>query len=145
MLPWTANGGDVVKMKISKNVKGFTLLEILIVLVILAVLAGLAVPAYISSVEKSRKQEAISALTGVRGAQQRFYGINSTYANTFAQLDFDPTLAVVGNTVHFTYANPVVAGATWTCVATRNATDRPAGVPAYTVTINEVGTITSTY
>jgi type IV pilus assembly protein PilE len=127
-----------------KRTRGFTLLEVLIVLVILAVLAGLAVPAYTSAVEKSRKQEALQTLGAVRGSQQRYYAQNSSYSANFANLDFDPNLAVAGNTPHYAYAL-AGGGATYTCTATRNAVDRPAGIAAYTVTINEMGVITSTY
>ena len=129
-----------------KGNKGFTLLEILIVLVILAVLAGLAVPAYVSAVEKQRKQEAIESLGAVRSSQQRYLASHNVYTGAYADLDFDPTLAVAGNTVHFTYGAPtVVGGNAYTTVATRNATDRPAGVGAYTVTIDQSGTISATY
>ena len=128
-----------------KSKKGFTLLEVLIVLVILAVLAGLAVPAYTSAVEKSRKQEALQSLGAVRAAQQRYFSAYNTYAAAFSQLDYDPTLAVTGNTPHYTYALGGGAGATYTCTATRNGTDRPAGVAAYTVTIIQDGTIASQY
>ncbi len=132
-------------LKTIRNKSGFTLLEVLIVLVILAVLAGLAIPSFTSAVEKSRKQEALQTLSAIRDSQQRYYATNSAFANSYTLLDFDPTLAVAGNTVHFAYAAPVVAGAAWTAVATRNAVDRPAGVAAYTVTINETGVITSTF
>ena len=129
-----------------KKNAGFTLLEILIVLVILAVLAGLAVPAYVSAVEKQRKQEAIESLGAVRASEQRYFASHNVYTGSYTDLDYDPTLAVTGNTVHFTYAAPVVVGGSaYTAVATRNATDRPAGVGAYTVTIAQDGTITATY
>ncbi len=128
-----------------RKTKGFTLLEVLIVLVILAVLAGLAVPAYTSAVEKSRKQEALTSLGAVRAAQQRYFSAYNTYAAAFASLDFDPTLAVTGNVTHFAFTLGGGAGATYTATATRNATDRPAGVGAYTVTIIQDGTVASSY
>jgi prepilin-type N-terminal cleavage/methylation domain-containing protein len=130
---------------LKKKEGGFTLLEVLIVLVILAVLAGLAVPAYTSAVEKSRKQEALSSLGAVRAAQQRYYSSYNTYAAAFASLDFDPTLAVTGNVVHYTYTLGGGAGNTYTATATRNAIDRPTGVPAYTVTIIQDGTVAANY
>ena len=130
-----------------RNKKGFTLLEILIVLVILAVLAGLAVPAYISAVEKQRKQEAISNLGAVRSSQQRYFATHNNYAHaTYTDLDFDPTLTMAGNVVHFTYANPTTtSGTAYTVIASRNGVDRPGNVGPYTVTINQDGTITSTF
>lgn len=132
-------------MRILKNAKGFTLLEILIVLVIIAVLAGLAVPAYTTAVEKSRKQEAYTTLGAVRGAQMRYFAGRNAFTAAYVDLDFDPTLAVTGNVVHYTYPAMGGGGATFTATATRNAVDRPAAVAAYVVTIIQDGTITSTY
>ncbi len=127
--------------------KGFTLLEVLIVLVILAVLAGLAVPAYTSAVEKSRKGEALQTLAVVRSSQQRYFAGRNEYASAFAGLDYDPTLASTGNTPHFSYAlsGGGAGSTTYSCIATRLALERPSGVPAYTVTVTQDGTITSTY
>ena len=127
--------------------KGFTLLEVLIVLVILAVLAGLAVPAYTSAVEKSRKEEALQSLGAVRSSQQRYFAGRNEYSSNFAGLDFDPTLAVTGNTAHYTYAlsGGGASSSTYTATATRNGVDRPSGIGAYTVTIVQDGTIASSY
>jgi len=133
---------------VTPSSKGFTLIEIMIVLVILAVLAGLAIPAYNSSVEKSRKQEAIAVLGAVRGSQQRYMATKNTYATTYAQLDFDPTLTMTGNQPHFSYAAPSSVTATaYNVIATRLLTiDNPGTPPgAYTVQINQDGVITSTY
>lgn len=136
-------------MKMTKRgSKGFTLLEILIVLVILAVVAGLAVPAYISAVEKSRKSEAIATLGAVRASAQRYFAQAGSYTGmNYTNMDFNPTTAVTGNTPHFTYGAPAAAAATYTVVATRNATNFSAtsGCAAgYTVTINQLGVITAT-
>ena len=107
---------------------------------------SLLVPAYVSSVEKQRKQEGVTMLGVVRLAEQRYFMGKSAYTNSFADLDFDPTDTGTGNVAHYTYAAPtVVGGNTYTVTATRNGIDRPIGVGAYTVTINETGDITSTF
>ena len=132
-------------MKGMTQSKGFTLLEVLIVLVILAVLAGLAVPAYQSAVEKSRKQEALTSLAGVRSSQQRFLALGNVYASSFNQLDFDPGMIVTGNVTHFTYSILGAAAGTYTAQASRNTVDKPGPAPLYTLQINENGAITSNY
>ena len=122
------------------NQKGFTLLEILIVLVILAVLAGLAIPAYQAAVEKSRSQEAITALTAVREAMIRYHAVNNTYTGAalgVGAMDYNPNVAVGGQTILFTYVLSNLAANTFTCTATRTAL-----TAADTVAINQAGTVT---
>lgn len=132
-------------MRLRRNNKGFTLMEVLIVVVVLAVLAGLAVPMYTSSVEKSRKAEALAALGALRQSEIRYFAQYSAYTNNIALLDFDPNATAGGQTVHFTYAITAAAGATFTATATRNATDLPAGIPPNrTVTINQAGVVGGT-
>lgn len=130
-----------------KSSKGFTLLEILIVLVILAVLAGLAIPAYSTAVEKQRKQEAISNLGAVRSSQLRYYSAFNTYSGSFANLDFDPTNTAIGpaQNRHFTYTITSPSATTFTATATRDTAVNCNGCTAYTVTINQAGTISSNF
>jgi type IV pilus assembly protein PilE len=130
------------------NHKGFTLVEILIVIIIVGVLAGLAVPAYQTTVERSRRTEAIQMLSGARGAQMRFFMQNNNYASLHSALDFDVTNTAAdppGNVRHWTYTNPVVGGAggtsaTFTITARRNTV--AGGNTADTVVINQAGAIT---
>ena len=129
---------------IRRNKGGFTLLELLIVIVILGVLAGLALPVYTASIERSRRQEAVATLSAVKDSASRFFQFNNTYTNmTYAQMDYDPTVPPGnGQTVHYAYGAPAVAGGglTYTVTATRllgvdggNGTD--------TVQINQAGAI----
>ena len=100
--------------------KGFTLLEILIVVVILGALAALAIPAYTATTEKAKKQEAFMALAAVREAQQRYYIANTSYANAFSSLDFDPSTSLTGQTPIFTYTVGTTTDAShWTAKASR--------------------------
>ncbi|HTL69859.1 MAG TPA: prepilin-type N-terminal cleavage/methylation domain-containing protein [Candidatus Eisenbacteria bacterium] len=128
--------------------EGFTLLEIMIVLIIIGVLAALAIPIYVHNVEQSYKQEAYMTLTVVRESQLRYHTGHNAYSSAYSLMDYDPTdttLDPPGMVRHFDYAAPTAAAATWSVVATRNASGRGAGVPAYTVTIDQTGAITSSY
>jgi prepilin-type N-terminal cleavage/methylation domain-containing protein len=129
-------------LNLRKNKKGFTLLEILIVLVILAVLAGLAIPAYQSAVEKSRAQEALSGLAAARESCMRYFAVNNTYVgipnNLATVVDYDPNVAVGGQTLIFSYAASNQAANTITITATRQ------GGPVGTISINQAGVVVRT-
>lgn len=59
---------------------GFTLIELMIVVVIVAVLAQVAYGAYQSQVRKARRSDAISMLSAVQQAQERWRANCPTYA-----------------------------------------------------------------
>jgi type IV pilus assembly protein PilE len=65
---------------------GFTLVEMLIVVLVVAILAAIAVPTYNDSVRKSRRGDAMAALTAVQQAQERWRGNNSAYTTSFSDL-----------------------------------------------------------
>lgn len=58
---------------------GFTLIELLITVAIIGVLASIAYPSFMESVRKSRRSDAVAALTRVQQAQERWRASNSTY------------------------------------------------------------------
>lgn len=61
------------------NMKGFTLIELMITLVVVGILAAIAVPAYEKQVTKSRRNDAQGALMGFANAMERHYTTNNTY------------------------------------------------------------------
>lgn len=69
---------------------GFTLIELMIVVAVAALLLTIAVPSYQDSVRKSRRAEAVEALTRLLQAQERFRANNPQYATTFAALAASP-------------------------------------------------------
>jgi type IV pilus assembly protein PilE len=52
--------------------RGFTLVELLIAVVIVGVLLAIAYPSFLDQVRKSRRADAIAALTAVQQAQERW-------------------------------------------------------------------------
>jgi prepilin-type N-terminal cleavage/methylation domain-containing protein len=80
--------------------QGFTLIEIIIVIIIVGVLAGLALPRFFSTVEFSKSTEALNAMTFIRGAMERCYFREGTFANcTIGDLDISNPSDAVG--AHF--------------------------------------------
>ncbi len=131
-------------MKISRSAKGFTLLEILIVLVVLGVVAGLMFPVLAVQVNRSKGQEAVTALGTVKEAAVRYYQTkgNSSYTGAALPIDgYDPGAAAAGQTPKFTYAFAVTDGGTkFSCTATLKAAE--GGTANDWISIDEAGTVT---
>lgn len=62
--------------------KGFTLIELMVVVFIIAVLAAIAYPSYKTFVLESKRSDAITEMTSIAGAQEKFYAENLRYAGT---------------------------------------------------------------
>ena len=60
--------------------KGFTLIELLIALAVIGILAAIALPSYNNQIRKSRRADAVTALSVFQQAQERWRANNATYA-----------------------------------------------------------------
>ncbi len=68
-------------LKLFRNQKGFTLVELMIVVVIVGILAAVAIPMYRGSVDRAKASEAVAALGSIRSAMRVYYGEHATYIN----------------------------------------------------------------
>jgi type IV pilus assembly protein PilE len=66
--------------------RGFTLIELIIAMVIGAILVALALPSFMSSLRKSRRSEAMAALTSMQQEQERWRSNNQSYTNLLTDL-----------------------------------------------------------
>jgi type IV pilus assembly protein PilA len=81
----------------SRNRKGFTLVELAVVIVIIGVLAAFGVPQFLKSVERSKAAEAFNYLSAVRSAQERYLAKNGVYwGGTISGTNGAMTSAVTG-------------------------------------------------
>jgi type IV pilus assembly protein PilE len=114
---------------------GFSLLELMIVCVVVAILAAIAYPSYQSSVQKSRRAEAKTALLGVASQMERWSTEKSTYAT--ATLG---TSGVFANHSENSYYNLSLTNLTATTYTIQAApTGAQTGDPCGTFTYNEQG------
>ncbi|NQY42969.1 MAG: prepilin-type N-terminal cleavage/methylation domain-containing protein [Legionellales bacterium] len=69
-----------------KNIKGFSLIEILIVIVLIAIIAVISLPNLVSSKESAIKVSMISDLRNLITAEESYYLNNQTYTSTISDL-----------------------------------------------------------
>ncbi len=64
-----------------KNMRGVTLMELLVVVVIIGILASVAVPSYRRYLLRSQRTEAMTALMNAQTAQEKFFLQFNAYSN----------------------------------------------------------------
>jgi type IV pilus assembly protein PilA len=94
-------------MKLFKEQKGFTLIELMIVVAIIGILAAIAIPNFLRYQAKSRQSEAKTNLGAIFVAETAYLGENSRYGS-FSEIGY----ALAGNTNRYTYRSPAILGAT---------------------------------
>jgi len=63
--------------------RGFTIIELMIAVLIVGVLLALAYPSFTDQIRKSRRADAVAALTSIQLAQERWRGNNPSYTAVF--------------------------------------------------------------
>ena len=76
----------------SKNVRGFTLIELMVAIAVIAILVAIAVPSYKKHIRDTRRSDAYVALVGLAQAQETFYTEKRTYANFLGTETTDDTI-----------------------------------------------------
>ena len=61
--------------------RGFTLIELMLGIIVIGVLLAVAYPSFTDQMRKSRRADAIAALTALQQAQERWRSNNMAYAN----------------------------------------------------------------
>lgn len=69
-----------------KQVRGFTLMELMIAVAIVGILSMVALPSYQNHMRKVRRSDAFQALTNAAHLQERWYTQNNSYTGTIANV-----------------------------------------------------------
>ncbi|MFC1806771.1 type IV pilin protein [Candidatus Omnitrophota bacterium] len=122
--------------------KGFTLIEVLIVVIILGILATIAVPQFVKIVEKARRAEAVTNISGIRTALAIYYLEEEGYQalGTASEIEGNLDVQVTENNWAYTVTAPTTT--TYTVVATRDATS---GWGGQTIIMDQAGAYTGNY
>lgn len=105
-----------------KRASGFTLIELMVAIAVVAILGAIAFPSYQDSVRKSRRSEAVKAITAVAQAQERSRGSwpqycsNLTGAATSAACGLNQPSSTPGG--HYSIAVSNVSASGYDVIAT---------------------------
>ncbi len=99
------------------NMRGVTLLELMVVVVIIGILAAIAYPNYRQFVARAKRTEAKAALLQIATNQERFYLQNSTFTTNMMLLGF-ATNPYVTDTETYSISVTVADASNFTAVAT---------------------------
>ena len=75
-------------MQIRRNMRGITLIELMVVVVIVGILAAIAYPNYQEFTARAKRNEARAALLRLATNQERFYLNNNTFTADLTQIVF---------------------------------------------------------
>jgi type IV pilus assembly protein PilE len=132
-----------------RNRKGFTLIELVVVIAIVGILATIAIPIFMDQIRKSRRSDAMQALSELQLKQERWRASHTTYTSTLSDLGGSSTLPSGYYTI--AVSTPATAGGCTCSSATCYAfTATAAGIQASDsrcatmVLTNRCGAITKT-
>jgi type IV pilus assembly protein PilE len=102
----------------TRNLRGFTLVELMVTVAIVGILASIAWPSYQQSVMHGRRTDAIQSITYYRQALERCYSQNFTYLNAGATpCTAAPGVATVSTNGFYTITFPTLAATQYTIQA----------------------------
>lgn len=131
--------------------RGFTLIELLVVVLIIGILSAVALPQYTTAVEKARSAEALTLMSSIRSAAERYRLQKDQWPASFNVLDVEIP-KVPGSSSNYGGKNFIVTmgapsgatGSTFVVTATRNVTKDKYALKTIMTEDSSTGTIAAT-
>lgn len=126
--------------KPSTNVRGFSLIELVIVLLIIAILSAIAIPSYRQYVVRANRVDAQRSLMDLAARQERFFYSRNAYATVLGDLGANSSVAGT----NYTVAPPSATSTAFTITASAIGSQQKSDQACQTLTITNTGVQGST-
>jgi prepilin-type N-terminal cleavage/methylation domain-containing protein len=106
-----------------RNVRGFTLIELILVVVIIGILATITIPKFGNTKEKALVAEMKVDLKNLVSAEEAYFSDYTTYTGTLGNLNYNVS---TGNTINL--ISITASGTGWNATATNVGTAKVCGI-----------------
>jgi type IV pilus assembly protein PilE len=111
---------------LQRSSRGFTLIELMVAVVVVGILTSVAVTSYRSSIQKTNRQVAKTALLDLAAREEKYFSLNNAYSSTITDLYPGTSLSwgfsvPLSGTALYTISTPTV-----TTASTSSTTITPA-------------------
>jgi type IV pilus assembly protein PilE len=132
-----------------RDIRGFSLIELVVAMLIAAILVAVAVPGYNSYVRKARRTDAKTAVMDLASLEERFYSTQNKYSVTGSDLGYAGFPASVGTyyTINVTTLTSLIPTATSVGTYTITATavgDQVKDLQCQTLSVTQAGVQSAT-
>jgi type IV pilus assembly protein PilE len=132
----------MLKVKLLENIKGFTLVELLISIAVIGIISSIAYPSYIDNISRANRTEAQRELLKLANLQEQYFIDHREYTTDMTLLgaSADPYITDSG----LYSIDTAVVGITYTLVATATGSQVANDSSCLTISITDTGSKTAT-